>query len=683
MTDLHIDELRSIVVKYFPVFNVHWETTDSMRVQSVAFYIRPHEDQLEDSFDDLRVELKELGYIPLLRQDRGEYVIYISKRPEMTTRSIVVNFVMFILTLISTVWAGAVLWAEHIQLDFGEAPGEVLGTMLGVLFNPTTVGYGALFFALPLLLILGIHELGHYFMARRHRVNASLPFFIPVPPIISLIGTFGAFISLREPIPSKKALIDIGAAGPIAGFIVALPVTAIGFYLTGVSPVFASPTSGTVTYLGSPLIFQFIDRLIPTPANAVLHPTAFAGWVGILVTFLNLLPAGQLDGGHIARALLGDKARYASYATVIVMITLSIITQYYGWMIFILLIMFLGMRHPPPLNDMTRLDVKRKGIGVFAMVMFILCFVAVPFSVAYVDQPAGGVEIATEGATDIVVGLGEEFTYELTLTNTGTDTDTFHLYYNTSANATIVDALEGEPIGDTANASTIQNGTDSVANGNKSGEGNESSSSGTGSNSTVRGENWTILRAPTMISLERDAVFGIDLTLIAPTNGSYGASIELNISAVSTNFTEGRDSIHLTVRIGRLTLRCADRSKKVLPDTIALYPVEVANKWNATGRIELDLGFNGTVGGAPGQAYYYVYEPAEDTADHWGVDIDRSRFVLSPGNRTDVKIWVLAPESGQTGDHSTFTLTAYLYSNGRIVDSAQLALETQIVDQKG
>jgi membrane-associated protease RseP (regulator of RpoE activity) len=289
--------------------------------------------------------------------------------PDRQFRGIKVNVVMLALTILSTIGAGMLFVTSYEDLPF---------------WSWETAGKGGLYFALPLMLILGLHEMGHYLAARRHRVAASLPFFIPAPPYPFLIGTFGAFISLREPIQSKRTLMDIGFAGPIAGFIVAIFVTLLGFALSSWDPHYVGDDESATIILGTPLIFDALAYLIPTPDDVLIHPTAFAGWVGFLVTFLNLLPAGQLDGGHIIRALFGQHAKFVGYATIVGMVIVSYVTGYYGWVLFIAL-MVLFMNHPPPLNDISPLPTSRYLAGVGAIVMLVICFVPAPFMLADLD----------------------------------------------------------------------------------------------------------------------------------------------------------------------------------------------------------------------------------------------------------------------------------------------------------
>ncbi len=231
-------------------------------------------------------------------------------------------------------------------------------------------------FSLTLMSILLIHEMGHYLMARRHRVDASLPYFIPAP---SMIGTFGAFIRMRSPVADRRALLDIGAAGPLAGFVASVPAILAGLHYSRVTGV-SSLGSPTVAFGESP-IFSFLVWLtfgdLPEGADVVLHPVAFAGWVGMLVTFLNLLPVGQLDGGHIVYALFGPRHRLISRVTLLGLLVLTLAS--WQWIVWVALLLVMGTAHPSPLDGMTGLDPKRKVVGAVACVVFFLTATPVPF----------------------------------------------------------------------------------------------------------------------------------------------------------------------------------------------------------------------------------------------------------------------------------------------------------------
>lgn len=340
---------------------------------------------LERSFHELKQELKAQGLVPLLKFQGGEHAIYVLRSPQRRRRSWKLNLALFLATLLTTTLAGAFSAYLYYHQDAGLAD-MTRDQYFREVFGLANLGLGFLTFALPLMAILTIHELGHYVLARRHGMEASLPFFIPVPPIIGLnIGTFGAFISMREPMPNRKALFDVGAAGPIAGFVVAVPVLLIGLALMKLDPVTVAATSETSISLGTPLLWDLLAAPFALPDNVLTHPTAFAGWVGLFVTAINLLPAGQLDGGHIASAMFGEKARFASYAAVAALLTLGLLPLftdgrfgYDGWLFFAVLIGFLGVRHPPTLDGVSGIDGKRMLIGWATFVMGVLCFTLVP-----------------------------------------------------------------------------------------------------------------------------------------------------------------------------------------------------------------------------------------------------------------------------------------------------------------
>jgi len=346
-------ELETLVRAHFSVYQ------SAVRGDTVTFHLVIKPGSLEADFEALRLALVPKGYIPFLAKEGGEHLLHIGRRPPRRFWSTKVNAVLLVVTIITTVYAGGLSWASYVG-----RPGLDAGS----------VANGALFFSLPLLAILGVHEMGHYVVSKRYKVNASLPFFIPsVPPL----GTFGAMISMREPIPTRRALLDIGAAGPLAGLAVAVPVTLLGLFLTNLDPrPLGGNLGGTVLYHNS-FLYDVLAFFIPVPEGAMRHPTLFAGWVGLFVTAMNLLPAGQLDGGHVARALLGDRAKYASYAAVGLMFVLSFV-GYPGWAIIALFILLLGLRHMPPLNDLVRLDKKRILVGVVTSTVLVACFIPIP-----------------------------------------------------------------------------------------------------------------------------------------------------------------------------------------------------------------------------------------------------------------------------------------------------------------
>jgi membrane-associated protease RseP (regulator of RpoE activity) len=269
----------------------------------------------------------------------------------------VTHILLFVVTFITTLLAGA--------LQQGVNPLE----------DPLSVWKG-LPFSLTLLFILGAHEFGHYAMARRHGIDVTLPYFIPAP---SIIGTFGAFIRMKTPIPDRRVLLDVGAAGPLTGLIVSIPILLVGLFLSNTT---AAPPEGQGIALGSSLLFSLLTWLVhgstPDEMNLVLHPMAFSGWIGLLVTCLNLLPVGQLDGGHVAYAVLDRKQKHLSTIVVAVLLILGF-TGWTGWLVWGAILVVLGVHHPPVLYDWIPLDRRRRIIGWITLVLFAATFIPVPF----------------------------------------------------------------------------------------------------------------------------------------------------------------------------------------------------------------------------------------------------------------------------------------------------------------
>lgn len=250
------------------------------------------------------------------------------------------------------------------------------GLLAATLF--TTFLAGGILFAISLIGILGAHEFGHYWASRKNRVNATLPFFIPAPPIF-IAGTFGAFIQIKDPIPNRRVLMEIGAAGPIAGFIVAVPTLIVGLYLSNVAP--AADFSGMT--FGSSIVLELFSKIIlgvgvsSTEFNIELHPVAFAGWIGLLVTAFNLLPIGQLDGGHIIYAMFGDKCDVVSRLFFVLLFPLGYFWN--GWWLWALVIALFGFKHAPVIDDSVILAKNHRMMGVFSIVIFVVTFIPVPF----------------------------------------------------------------------------------------------------------------------------------------------------------------------------------------------------------------------------------------------------------------------------------------------------------------
>jgi membrane-associated protease RseP (regulator of RpoE activity) len=241
----------------------------------------------------------------------------------------------------------------------------------------TTLANGP-FYAACLLGILVVHEGGHYMMCRRYRVPSTLPYFIPLPPMISFLGTLGAVIRMRLLTGQRRILYDIGIAGPLAGLCVALPVSCWGL---AHSRVVAKPPPGASISLGDSLIFHFLQRVFVGPVgpgqDVLLHPVALAGWAGLFVTGLNLIPVGMLDGGHVVYGLFGRGAIRVNIAAMAGIAVLGILV-YPFWLGWFVLLLFIGVRHPAAALPGGTIDRKRILLGVATLVLLALCFVPRP-----------------------------------------------------------------------------------------------------------------------------------------------------------------------------------------------------------------------------------------------------------------------------------------------------------------
>lgn len=275
-------------------------------------------------------------------------------------RRLLVHLLLFLVTVLTTTVAGAFLAGADIIRE----PGLL---------------YRGLPFSLSLLAILGAHEMGHYLVSRRHGLDVSLPYFLPGLPFPPLPGTFGALIRIRSPILDKRALMDVGVSGPLCGLAVAVPVLTLGLMFSrATGPL---PGAGETFQLGEPLLFKLLGWLVlgaTRPEDLViLHPVAFAGWLGLLITSLNLLPVGQLDGGHIVYALFPSWHRRISIACVLILAVLGVLT-WPGWLFWAVIMTLLGLRHPPPYCDWIPLGRGRRLLGACTLVVFLLTFMPTP-----------------------------------------------------------------------------------------------------------------------------------------------------------------------------------------------------------------------------------------------------------------------------------------------------------------
>ncbi|MGB0653319.1 MAG: site-2 protease family protein [Thermoplasmatota archaeon] len=459
---VEMQDVRALVERHFRVYD-HRQDRLPGGAPAQLFYLMFTPSEFDVKYAALEKELRaaDPDLLFFVRHDGGEDILIVTERAPVKATPNRVNAVLLGLTLLSTAAAGAMVWSLY------DAPEDDFSW--ANLVDPAHLAWGSLTFALPLMAILGVHEMAHYIAARRHGLRSSLPFFIPMPPVLFPIGTLGAFISLRDPLPDRKALFDVGASGPLAGFAVAIPVVILGAFLTSshavevpelATPEFpasteylvtfqerdtailtwVAPENGTSTYsavapdrddyalehkvrftleggetvtddvrttlapnetatwtleipanvtkaevrltwddglieFGDPLLVTALDPFFDN-ADYLTHPTFFAGWVGLLITGINLLPAGQLDGGHVARAVLGERTRIAAYLAIGLLFYLGF--TFGSWLLMAAFILITGLHHPPPLNDRTSLDMKRKVLAGIVLAVLVLTFVPRP-----------------------------------------------------------------------------------------------------------------------------------------------------------------------------------------------------------------------------------------------------------------------------------------------------------------
>lgn len=336
--------------------------------ESIAFAGRFLTDS-EQGYKEISRRFAAYGYTPTAHHEGGRHILV--AMPGLIPKGRVGNPLINLLLFVATVFTTLAAWSA---ISGSGLYGAILsGDMAGA----ERAVIAAAPFTMTLLGILGVHELGHYIAARYHRVDASLPYFIPLPFIG--LGTLGAFISIKSPIQNRKVLFDVGVSGPLAGFVVALPLLFVGLYLSNEAPLF---TSGlTLQLLGPSLMVESVINLfydLPANRTLVLHPVFFAAWLGLLLTGMNLLPVGQLDGGHVSYALLGRYAHWLAVATFMGLLAAGyfLSSMWYVWAFFVLMS---GLRHTPTLNDITRPDPARQIVGLAALLLFVATIVPMPF----------------------------------------------------------------------------------------------------------------------------------------------------------------------------------------------------------------------------------------------------------------------------------------------------------------
>jgi len=298
-----------------------------------------------DKFAFLVNDMAEAGYVPAIEKYGEDYRIWMNERPPLTKSKYHINIILFIATVATTIYAGYIFGGGSI-LDGIE-------------------------FSIAIMAIIGIHELAHYFAARKYKVEATLPYFIPAP---TMIGTFGAVINVKSPIPTRNALFDLGVSGPLAGIIITIPVLFIGIYLSTVVPI-KTDSIIFIPPLIMSIIAYFAAPAVPNGYMLQIHPVAFAGWVGVVVTMLNLMPVAFLDGGHISRSIFSEKI-HKLVSLVGIAVTLLL-----GWIpmgILMIVILFMAKKHPGALDNISKLSKNRKILAGVVLVVFILCLAPVP-----------------------------------------------------------------------------------------------------------------------------------------------------------------------------------------------------------------------------------------------------------------------------------------------------------------
>ncbi len=383
--------LKSIVSRVFRIDDITIDESPKGRL--IRYRGQLLSDDSASAYDRLAESVKPYGFTPLFRIEKGEQVIYLTPTPaEQKLPNPWVNIVLFLATVFSVMLAGA--------QPTGPVPDNP-GEQILALFKAIFTGWP---FALSLLAILLAHEFGHYFVSRYHKTPATLPYFIPFP--LSPLGTMGAAIMMKGVPKNKRILFDIGVAGPLAGMVIAIPVLILGLSLSELGTIEATSGSflegNSILYLLAK--FAVFGRFLPAPADfgglspflywlryfftgspapiggtdVFIHPVAFAGWAGLLVTALNLIPAGTLDGGHVIHSLLGDKARKAFPFIVGLLIVLGF--YWNGWWLWAFMLFWLGRVNAQTLDQITPLDHNRRIVAAVVVALFVLVFTPVPFS---------------------------------------------------------------------------------------------------------------------------------------------------------------------------------------------------------------------------------------------------------------------------------------------------------------
>jgi membrane-associated protease RseP (regulator of RpoE activity) len=408
------------------LFSVH-DVTLGIPGQPEAIRLRGHLRIASDkAYPQISNRFRELGFTAVLRNDPDHDLHVLlalpGVMPQETRSRLWLNALLYGLTILATLFVGTT-WSDQVPPDAD----------LVWLLTHLWLGWP---FALSLMTILTGHELGHYFSGKYYKVPVSLPYFIPMP--VPPLGTMGAFIVMKGRSINRRQMLTVGAAGPLVGFVLAVPILILGLALSTVEPMTA-PEPGMMIFLeGNSLLYLLLKlavfgQVLPgsgAPPDLVaalgeagaalvgrfpidrgydvfVHPVALAGWAGLLVTALNLLPVGQLDGGHVLYSLVGQRAKVLTWPIIGLLLVLGMVL-WQGWLLWAALIFFFGQSHPDPLDDVTRLDTSRKLVAVAVLLVFILTFSLLPMRVVAGELPTvqpGQPEVCL-AVPGLVVALG-------------------------------------------------------------------------------------------------------------------------------------------------------------------------------------------------------------------------------------------------------------------------------------
>lgn len=410
---MSLPEIEVLSKQVSRIFRIEDVTAGDPREWVVRYRGQILYEDTAEAYDILADSVRSFHLTPLFRKgEDGKQVIYLvnTPLPPPVNRRVHVNIILFVLTVLSIMLTGVDIPPEAIPAD-GSFP-------TGYVFRYILSGWP---FALSMMGILFSHEMGHYIACRYYKVPATLPYFLPAP-LISPLGTFGAFIAMRGLPKNKRVLFDVGVAGPIAGLIIAIPVLFIGLALSHLGPVEHPPEGFSGLLEGNSVFYLFakyvmFGQLLPQPlstnglseaaywvqyffsgspipfggVDVQLHNVALAGWAGLLVTALNLVPVGTLDGGHVAYGLFGERARrifplivgiLVALSFLPVLLTFSLESFNFSWVLWVMILFWLGNVRTQPLDDITELDGPRRTLAWFMLVVFILLFTPIPM-VAY------------------------------------------------------------------------------------------------------------------------------------------------------------------------------------------------------------------------------------------------------------------------------------------------------------